>query len=947
MFHHHHQLQQLLFQTLDEHQCDNDQQRVVSTTNTQHPLSSSSSSSMRRTKRTFGSLLKTYLEAIVANQDNPQSDIKVINKEVEEEVVLILVRHARELVFGTVMETNPCEGNEGNIDFDLVPRAVWLFEQTATMFPHTASLKYEQGMFLYSLGYFFDTLEQLSLALHIDPTHPLALESKENITNMLVERWHFRMLNDKSRNANYFHAIKKAISTIRNSRGVKSSNHANALDHDASPITVLDIGAGSGLLSMYAVACGADHVYACEMNTTMARMASSCIHENGQAMASKITVINKLSSDVEIGVDIPRRVDLIVTELVDAGLLGEHIIPTLADAKGRLLANEGMIIPSHADVYCVLVSSPLLQYQCSYTSGSKTLRLGDKYTCDTLSQIDHELLSNPMCIGHVKLSAFDESQDTNDTIISSLPLWKEGTAHAIVSWFTLYLLPDCIPQAGTRDLENESGSRRNTSETTSNVNMWGLQAKQELGDGINCVVCTDPSQGMACGWDQCVHFLPTFVDIREPLTTDIAFSYTRDQLVFSLSSHPSCEHGDLRDILQMDEIGEADVSCMNDTGYASFLMPDYLNQAHPETKTVMLCKGSGLFSVAFQNQRCEQFQEISSSGRDLVIVCEPEAEHVIRTCWEFFFSLPFDGSIVPCNMEGQDDAIIADSIMNGVIVACLQTNDVDHQLTRERGLISPTTSPTTSPTPSTFMNVHIVWEPIESSGEMRVGVLHALSLLTQHIPNEHIVSVCPSLVRVNTLPIHSNELWRRTHVDLDATGVDVSLFDIFSTHVFKDIVASHLPFDCLVEHPISATVWQLSDMDEGGDEGNDCVNITQDAGKEDRVESFVVPVMSLSENDEVSHNNNMCHGALVWFEFERQGQDGSRHLLSTFNAQQQSWSLERCDEYGVATHTLQSAHMCDFRPLHILEVEQLRVDINISKMRGVRVQLFISNPHLE
>lgn len=55
------------------------------------------------------------------------------------------------------------------------------------------------------------------------------------------------------------------------------------------------------------------------------------------------------------------RVHLVVTEIVDAGLLGEHIVPTLRHAwKELLLAPEsgGMVIPCGATVYAVCIESP-------------------------------------------------------------------------------------------------------------------------------------------------------------------------------------------------------------------------------------------------------------------------------------------------------------------------------------------------------------------------------------------------------------------------------------------------------------------------------------------------------------------------------------------------------------------------------------------------------------
>lgn len=64
-------------------------------------------------------------------------------------------------------------------------------------------------------------------------------------------------------------------------------------------------------------------------------------------MSDRVTVINKSSAVLQPGVDLPSAgVDVIVTELVDSGLLGERIIPVLADARARgLLKEGGRVIP--------------------------------------------------------------------------------------------------------------------------------------------------------------------------------------------------------------------------------------------------------------------------------------------------------------------------------------------------------------------------------------------------------------------------------------------------------------------------------------------------------------------------------------------------------------------------------------------------------------------------
>lgn len=69
--------------------------------------------------------------------------------------------------------------------------------------------------------------------------------------------------------------------------------------------------------------------------------------EPRNGVADRVTVIHKSSGALRPGVDLPDRgVDIVVTELVDSGLLGERIIPVLADARARgLLARGGRVIP--------------------------------------------------------------------------------------------------------------------------------------------------------------------------------------------------------------------------------------------------------------------------------------------------------------------------------------------------------------------------------------------------------------------------------------------------------------------------------------------------------------------------------------------------------------------------------------------------------------------------
>lgn len=57
--------------------------------------------------------------------------------------------------------------------------------------------------------------------------------------------------------------------------------------------------------SLFAVEAGAGQVFACDCSSTMIQIASDVLHANGAA--DKVTLINKLSTDVIIPVDMPAR----------------------------------------------------------------------------------------------------------------------------------------------------------------------------------------------------------------------------------------------------------------------------------------------------------------------------------------------------------------------------------------------------------------------------------------------------------------------------------------------------------------------------------------------------------------------------------------------------------------------------------------------------------------
>ena len=150
--------------------------------------------------------------------------------------------------------------------------------------------------------------------------------------------WHFPMLADTVRNDTFERAIAKVVEP--------SSR-------------VLDIGTGSGLLALMAARAGAARVTACKMSNPLAEAARQIVADN--SLADRITVINKKSTQLKVGDDMEDRANLLVSEILDAGLIGEGMIPAMRHALQNLITPDGKVIPGSADVFAMLVALPRLR----------------------------------------------------------------------------------------------------------------------------------------------------------------------------------------------------------------------------------------------------------------------------------------------------------------------------------------------------------------------------------------------------------------------------------------------------------------------------------------------------------------------------------------------------------------------------------------------------------
>lgn len=108
---------------------------------------------------------------------------------------------------------------------------------------------------------------------------------------------------------------------------------------------VLDVGAGTGILSIFAAQAGAKHVYAVE-NANIAIHARKIIADNG--FSDRITVLKGKIEEIELPVE---KVDIIISEWMGYFLLYESMLDCVLVARDKFLAPDGHMFPDKATLY--------------------------------------------------------------------------------------------------------------------------------------------------------------------------------------------------------------------------------------------------------------------------------------------------------------------------------------------------------------------------------------------------------------------------------------------------------------------------------------------------------------------------------------------------------------------------------------------------------------------
>lgn len=197
---------------------------------------------------------------------------------------------------------------------------------------------------------------------------------------------------------------------------------------------VVDMGAGTGLLGIWAIQAGAAKVYAIE-KTDAINLAKEIAKANN--CLDKIEFINKNSMDVEL----PEQANVLISETLGSFGIDENTIQFTNDARDRFLLEDGTLIPQSIDLFVAPVDDaktynkidfwrhiPDINFSPAFELFSK------KIMVESVNR--NGLLSRPINLGCLDLT---QHMDENFNSRSYIHIEKNGTIHGVAGWFNTKL----------------------------------------------------------------------------------------------------------------------------------------------------------------------------------------------------------------------------------------------------------------------------------------------------------------------------------------------------------------------------------------------------------------------------------------------------------------------------------------------------------------------------
>ncbi|KAI3443667.1 hypothetical protein Pfo_000332 [Paulownia fortunei] len=197
---------------------------------------------------------------------------------------------------------------------------------------------------------------------------------------------------------------------------------------------VLDVGAGTGILSLFCAKVGAKHVYAVECSS-MAKTAQEIVNLNG--FSNVITVLKGKIEEIELPV---AQVDVIISEWMGYFLVYENMLNTVLYARNKWLVQDGLVLPDKASLYLTAIEDADYKedkiefWNNVYGFDMSCIRKQSiaEPLVDTVEQ--NQIVTNCLLLKTMDISKMDAG-DASFTAPFKLVAERDDYIHALVAYF--------------------------------------------------------------------------------------------------------------------------------------------------------------------------------------------------------------------------------------------------------------------------------------------------------------------------------------------------------------------------------------------------------------------------------------------------------------------------------------------------------------------------------